>query len=90
MARGSELDSHNPDAMVRDIEATRDRLAETIDAIVDRTNPKNIARRAIDRVKARFVNPDGSPRIETIAPVAGAVVGTVVLIVGVRRLVGRS
>ena len=90
MARGSELDSHSPDAMVRDIEATRDRLAGTIDEIVDRANPKNIARRTLDRVKGRFVNADGSPRVETIAPVAGAVVATVVLIVGVRRLVGHS
>jgi hypothetical protein len=90
VARGSELGSQNPDVIVRDIEATRDRLAGTIDEIVDRTNPKNIARRTLDRVKGRFVNPDGSPRMETIAPVAGAVVGTVIVIVGVRRLVARS
>jgi len=75
---------------VRDIEATREHLAVTIDAIVDRANPKNIARRTLDRVKAKFVNDDGSPRVETIAPVAGAVLGTVVLIAGVRRLIGHS
>jgi hypothetical protein len=90
VAHGSELGSQNPDVIVRDIEATRHRLAGTIDEIVDRTNPKNIARRTLDRVKARFVEPDGSPRMETIAPVAGAVVGTVILIVGVRRLLARS
>ena len=90
MARGSQQGAQHDDALVREIEATRDRLAGTIDAIVDRTNPKNIARRTLDRVKAKFVNPDGSPRMETIAPVAGAVVVTVVLIVGVRRLIGHS
>jgi len=90
VARGSQQGAQRDDALVRDIEATRDHLAGTIDAIVDRTNPKNIARRTLDRVKAKFVNPDGSPRLETITPVAGAVVGTVVLIVGVRRLIGHS
>jgi len=88
VARGSQLDrQQDPDRLVHDIEVTRDHLAGTIDAIVDRTNPKNVARRTIERVKARFVSPDGSPRIENIAPVAGAVLGTVVLIVIVRRLV---
>ncbi len=91
MARGSELDSHqDADALVRDIEATRDRLAGTIDAIVDRTNPKNVARRTFERVKGRFVDADGSPRFENIVPVAGATVGAVVLIAVVRRLLGPS
>lgn len=91
MVRGSALDSQQEsDAIVHDIEATRDRLAATIDEIVDRTNPKNAARRTLDRVKARFVDPDGSPRFENIVPVAGAALGAVVLIVVVRRLVGRN
>jgi hypothetical protein len=91
VARGSELDSHqDADSLVRDIEATRDRLAGTIDAIVDRTNPKNAARRTLERIKGRFIDADGSPRFENIVPVAGAAVGAVVLIVVVRRLLGPS
>ena len=91
MARGSELDSHqDADSLVRDIEATRDRLAGTIDAIVDRTNPKNAARRTLERIKGRFIDADGSPRFENIVPVAGATVGAVVLIAVVRRLLGPS
>ncbi len=91
MVSGSELSpKQDPDAIVRDIEATRHRLAGTIDEIVDRTNPKNAARRTLERVKARFVDPDGSPRLENIVPVAGAALGAVVLIVVVRRLVGRD
>jgi len=90
VARGSELDpNQDPDAIVRDIEATRDRLAVAIDEIVERANPKNAARRKLEEVKARFVNDDGSPRFEAIAPVAGAVLGTLVLLVVVRRLVNR-
>ncbi len=90
VARGSELDpNQDPDAIVRDIEATRDRLAVAIDEIVERANPKNAARRKLEKVKARFVNDDGSPRFEAIAPVAGAALGTRVLLVVVRRLVNR-
>lgn len=91
MASGSNVPARrdDPDALVADIEATRDRLATTIDQIVDRANPKNIARRGVENVKARFVAPDGSVRMETVAPVAGAVVGVLVLIVVLRRYVGQ-
>jgi hypothetical protein len=87
---GAGAGNRTPDALVRDIEAARDRLAGTIDEIVDRTNPKNVARRTLGRVRARFINEDGSPRIENIAPVAGGIVGVAALIVVVRRLVGRE
>lgn len=87
---GASADNRTPDALVRDIEAARDRLADTIDEIVDRTNPKNVARRTLGKVRARFIDEDGAPRMENIAPVAGAVVGVGVLIVVVRRLVGRD
>jgi hypothetical protein len=82
--------NRTPDALVRDIEQARDRLAVTIDQIVERAHPKNAARRTLGRVKSRFVNADGSPRLENIAPVAGSIVGVAALIVVVRRLVGRD
>jgi hypothetical protein len=73
--------------MVDDIEVVRERLASTIDQIADRANPKNIAQRKLDEIKARFVNPDGSPKMEAILPVAGAAVGVIVLIVAIRYVV---
>ena len=79
----------DPDQLVADIEATRNRLASTIDQIVDRANPKNVARRGAENVKAKFVAPDGSVRMETVAPVAGALVGVIVLVVVLRRFVGQ-
>lgn len=85
---GSE--TRSPDQMVDDIEIVRARLAATIDQITDRANPKNIARRRLEDVKARFLNPDGSPRLETIVPVAGATVGAIVLIVVIRHFGGRD
>lgn len=79
----------DPDQLVADIEATRNRLASTIDQIVDRANPKNVARRGVESVKAKFVAPDGSVRMETVGPVAGGLVGFVVLVVVLRRFVGQ-
>jgi BASS family bile acid:Na+ symporter len=90
VASGQNLPAQrNPDQLVAEIEVTRDRLASTIDQIVDRANPKNVARRGLERVKARFVAPDGSVRMDTAGPVAGGVVGVVVLIVVLRRFVGQ-
>lgn len=75
-----------PDALVDDIERTREGLASTIDALVDRTNPKNVARRQLARLKAQFVADDGSPRVDQIGKVAAAVAGFVVVVVLVRRI----
>jgi hypothetical protein len=82
--------NRTPDALVRDIEEARDRLAVTIDEIVERVHPKNVAKRTLGRVRSRFVNDDGSPKLENIAPVAGGIVGVAALIVVVRRFVGRD
>lgn len=76
------------DELVDEIEQIRERLAGTVDALVDRTNPKNVARRALEDVKARFVGPDGSLRYETVVPVVLGVVGTVAAVVVVRRVLG--
>jgi Protein of unknown function (DUF3618) len=87
---GAGAGNRTPDALVRDIEEARDRLAVTIDQIVERVHPKNAAKRTLGKVKSRFVNDDGSPRLENIAPVAGGIVGVAALIVVVRHLVGRD
>jgi uncharacterized protein DUF3618 len=79
---------HTPDALVDDIEKTREQLAVTIDALVDRASPKNIAARQLERLKAQFVAPDGSPRLDQIGKVAGAVVGLVAVVVIIRRVAG--
>jgi hypothetical protein len=75
-----------PDELVDDIDVIRERLAETVDALIDRTNPKNVARRSFADVKARFVDETGSPRLETILPLVGGVVAVVAGIIVVRRL----
>ena len=44
-------------SLEREIDATRDRLAETIDQLVYRAHPKTIVSREISSIKAHFVDP---------------------------------
>ncbi len=82
-------DDRSPADIEADIEATRDRLAGTIDQIGDRVSPKNVAARAQASAKAQVVDPGtGSPRIDRIAVVAGVVV--LIVVVRVYRARRRS
>jgi hypothetical protein len=73
-------------AIESDIEATRDRLAATIDQLVNRTSPKNVVRREVASLKGVFVAPDGSPRTDNILKVAGGVAGFVAVVVLIRKV----
>lgn len=75
-----------PDELVDEIDQIRDRLADTVDALIDRTNPKNVARRGLASFKGRFVDETGSPKLDAIIPVVGGAVAVIVGIVVVRRL----
>jgi hypothetical protein len=75
-----------PDSIENDIEATRERLAATIDQLAYRASPKTIVRREIAGIKAHFVDAHGNPRTDNILKVAGAVVGFVAFVVVVRRV----
>jgi len=79
-------DTRAPETIEDEIEATRQRLAVTIDQLVHRASPKTILRREIDNVKAFFVDADGAPRIDNLAKVAGAVVGAATLVVVLRKV----
>ena len=75
-------------SLEREIEATRDRLAGTIDQLVYRANPKTIVTREVNSIKAYFVDSlTGSPRTDNILKVAGGVVGVVALFVLIRKVV---
>jgi len=75
-----------PDDLVDEIDQIRDRLADTVDALIDRSNPKNIARRGLADLKGRFVDETGSPRLGTIVPLVGGTIAVIAGIVVVRRL----
>jgi len=71
----------------RDIEATRQRLATTIDELLYRTHPKTIAGREVAQVKGYYVDAEtGEPRTDNILKTVGVVVGSVVLVLVVRKL----
>ena len=75
-------------SLEREIEATRDRLADTIDQLVYRAHPKTIVSREVNSFKAYFVDAStGRPRTDNILKVAAGVVGVVTAFAVVRRLV---
>jgi hypothetical protein len=74
------------DSLESEIEATRERLAHTIDQLAYRASPKTIVRREVASVKAHYVDATGQPRTDNILKTAGAVVGFVVVVVVLRKL----
>lgn len=77
---------NDAEQILSDIEAIRNRLADSLDELVDRSNPKNIAARQADKFKAKFKNPDGSARLDVVVPIAAGVVGVIGLAIVGRRL----
>jgi hypothetical protein len=74
-------------ALEAEMEATRERLADTIDQLVHRASPKTIAKREITSLKGYFVDlRTGRPRTTNILKVAGGVLGTVALVAVLRRV----
>lgn len=63
-----EVAIRDPNALVTEIERTRENLARTIDQLADRVSPANVARRALDRVRDELERP--------AARMAGAAVAT--------------
>ena len=76
-------------AIEADIEATRTRLAATIDELAFRAQPKEIARREVASLKASVHDathtPEGELRVERIAAVGAAVAALAALIIWRRR-----
>ena len=75
-----------PETLESDIEATRERLAATIDQLAYRASPKTIARREFNGVKAHFVDAQGNPRTDNILKLAGGVLGFVAFVVVMRTV----
>ena len=72
----------------RDIEATRARLAETIDQLVYRAHPKTIANRQVSAIKGHYVDlQTGRPRTDNTLKTAGGVVGVIVVFSLIRTIV---
>jgi adenylate kinase len=82
----------DPEAIERIIDDRRRHLAQTVDELVVRAHPKEIARRSANDARERAVgfvtDEQGQPRYERIAAAAVAAVLLVVIVVVRRR--GRS
>jgi hypothetical protein len=48
----------DPDALVKEIERTRESLARTVDELADRVSPGNAANRALDRFREQLQRPE--------------------------------
>lgn len=79
----------DPAAIEAQIEATRARLAGTVDELAVRMQPQQIARRTLADVKARLVaattTPQGQLRVERVAAAGAAVVAILAAAVWRRR-----
>jgi 2-phosphoglycerate kinase len=53
-----EVALRDPDALVKEIERTREDLARTIDTLTQRVSPANVARRALSRVTDQLSRPE--------------------------------
>jgi hypothetical protein len=62
-----------PDQIERDIEATRERLAVTVDELATRVKPKNLARQAGEAARAQVIDPSGAVRTDRVAVIAALV-----------------
>ena len=76
------------DAIEREMEQTRQHLAVTVDQLVYRANPKTIAGRQVNAIKDYFIDVNGAPRTGNIVKVVGGVLGTVTVLVVIRKIVG--
>jgi hypothetical protein len=76
-----------PSALESELEATRERLAGTIDELIHRAHPKTIVTREVADLKAYFVDQaTGQPRTENILKVVGGVVATIAVFALIRRV----
>jgi hypothetical protein len=84
-------DTRTPAQIEADLDRTRERLSETLDALSERLSPRDLARRGGRRVKARFVDEQtGRPRPRAAAAVLGGVGGALAALALLRRGRGRS
>jgi hypothetical protein len=70
-----EVALRDPDALVKEIERTRENLARTIDTLTERVSPANLAKRAMSKVRYQASRP------EVQAGVAAVTVVTLALLV---------
>ena len=79
-------DTRAPETIESEIEATRERLGNTIDQLLYRSSPKTIVKREVAGFKGFFVDPQTGPRTDNIAKVAVGVGGFVAVLLLIRKV----
>jgi hypothetical protein len=83
----------DPAQLEAEIERTRARLVGTVDELAARLQPKEIARRSAQDLRAKVDHtirtPDGSLRVERLAALGAAVAALISLVVWNRRRLSR-
>ena len=82
--------SRSPKEIQAELDATRTRLARTVDELTFRASPAEIKRRQIASLKAGVhnaaVNERGEPRLDRLAVMLGTVAGTAIVLGLARRV----
>ena len=52
-----EVALRDPDALVKEIQRTRENLARTIDTLADRVSPANVAKRTMSQIRDQVSKP---------------------------------
>lgn len=81
----ASTDERTPEQIERDIEAARDRLAGTVDQIVTRVHPSNLAQQGKDAARAQVFDAQGNLRTQRVAVAVGVVVVLAVYKIWLRR-----
>jgi hypothetical protein len=89
-AQVSDTQARTAEQIEADIAVTRARLASTVDELVDRAHPKNVAKRQVEQAKAQVFDERGQLRTQKLAAVGAAAVGVVGMLLMIRKLVGRK
>lgn len=80
--------SKDTSAIEREIEETRERMAQTIDQLLYRSHPKTIVSREVAQVKAYYVDAEtGEPRTDNILKTVGVVGGVIAAFAVIRAVV---
>jgi hypothetical protein len=84
-----------------DLDAARTRLTGNLEDLIDQVHPNRIKQREIDKIKnlaqseldsakSQVINPDGSPRVDRLLLIGGAVAGLITFIVVIRAIGRRA
>jgi anti-sigma factor RsiW len=85
----SDTQARTTEQIEAEIAETRARLASTVDELVDRAHPKNVAKRQVEQAKAQVFDERGELRTQKLVAVGAAAVGVIGMLIMIRKLVGR-